>query len=188
MDIKLTTGRTIQILEKESVFQALKRNGIYLVASCGGKGICGKCRVKLLEGKSRIISTGKLEPREVEAGITLACQTFLEGNIFIDIPKESKLTLGDKIALSRSGDLIELLNSLGAEISPIVRLITLNIPPPSIQDNISDLERLRRSLEEKDIIGNKLRDTSRIISSPSFLVCRPSLERDLASISSPVSL
>jgi len=153
MDIKLTTGRTLQVVEKESILQALKRNGIYLVASCGGKGICGKCRVRLLEGKNRIVSAGKLEPREVEAGITLACQTFPEGDTFIDIPKESKLIIGDKIALSKSGDLIELLHSLGAEISPIVRQITLNLPPPSIQDNISDLERLKRSLEERDLIG-----------------------------------
>jgi uncharacterized 2Fe-2S/4Fe-4S cluster protein (DUF4445 family) len=153
MNITLASGKTIQILEKESVFQALKRNGIYLVASCGGKGICGKCRIKLLEGKSRIISTGKLEPSEIEAGITLACQTFLEGDIFIDIPKESTLILGDKIALSKSGDLLELMHFLGAEISPIVRQITLSLPPPSIEDNISDLERLKRSLEERDIIG-----------------------------------
>src|SRR3989304_1948425 len=156
MEIKLTTGKTIPVLEKENLLHALKRNGIYLVASCGGKGICGKCRVRLLEGKNRIVSAGKLEPREVEAGITLACQTFPEGDTFIDIPKESKLIIGDKIALSKSGNLIELLHSLGAEISPIVRQITLNLPPPSIQDNISDLERLKRSLEERDLLGMRL--------------------------------
>jgi uncharacterized 2Fe-2S/4Fe-4S cluster protein (DUF4445 family) len=153
VDIILSTGRTVQVLEKESVLQALKRNNIYLVASCGGKGICGKCRIRLIEGKIRIVSTGKLEPREVDAGITLACQTFIEGDTFIDIPKESKLILGDKIALSKSGDLLELLHSLGAEISPIVRQINLSLPPPSIEDNISDLERLKRSLEERDLIG-----------------------------------
>jgi uncharacterized 2Fe-2S/4Fe-4S cluster protein (DUF4445 family) len=153
MEIKLTTGKTIPALEKESLLQALKRNGIYLVSSCGGKGICGKCRVRLLEGKSRSISTSKLDPGEIEAGITLACRTFPQGDILIDIPKESELILGDKIALSKSGDLLELLMSLGAEISPVVRQISLTLPPPSIQDNISDLERLRRSLEEKDIMG-----------------------------------
>jgi uncharacterized 2Fe-2S/4Fe-4S cluster protein (DUF4445 family) len=153
MEIKLTTGKTIPALEKESLLQALKRNGIYLVSSCGGKGICGKCRVRLLEGKSRSISTSKLDPGEIEAGITLACRTFPQGDILIDIPKESELILGDKIALSKSGDLLELLMFLGAEISPVVRQISLTLPPPSIQDNISDLERLRRSLEEKDITG-----------------------------------
>ena len=153
MDIKLTTGRTLNIAEDESLLQALKRHGIYLVASCGGKGICSKCRVRLLEGKIRIVSTGKLEPGEVKAGLTLACQTFPEKDISISIPKESMLLIGDKIALSKSGDLFELLKSLGAEISPIVRQITLNLPHPTIQDNISDLERLRRSLEERDLIG-----------------------------------
>ncbi len=153
MDIKLTTGKTFPISEEESLLQALKRQGVYLVASCGGKGICGKCRVRILEGKSRITSTGKLVPQEIKAGISLACQTFPEEDIFIDIPKESKLIIGDKIALSKSGNLSELLKSLGAEISPIVRRITLNLPPPTIQDNISDLERLRKSLEERDITG-----------------------------------
>ena len=153
MDIKLTTGRTLNIAEDESLLQALKRHGIYLVASCGGIGICSKCRVRLLEGKIRIVSTGKLEPGEVKIGLTLACQTFPEEDISISIPKESMLLIGDKIALSKSGDLPELLKSLGAEISPIVRQITLNLPHPTIQDNISDLERLRRSLEERDLIG-----------------------------------
>src|SRR4030043_1327487 len=153
MDIKLTTGITLQTSKGENLLQALKKNGIYLVSSCGGKGICGKCRVRILEGKSRIASTGKLEPRDIKAGITLACQTFPQGNIFIDIPKESKLVIGDRIALSKSGDLFELIKFLEASISPMVRQITLTLTPPTIEDNISDLERLRRSLEEKDMIG-----------------------------------
>jgi uncharacterized 2Fe-2S/4Fe-4S cluster protein (DUF4445 family) len=153
MDIKLTTGKILHASEDESLLQALKRHGVYLVSSCGGKGICGKCRVSLLEGKARIASTGKLKPDEIKLGFTLACQTFPEEDIFISIPKESMLLIGDKIALSKSGDLFELLKSLGAEISPIVRQITLDLPHPTIQDNISDLERLRRSLEERDLIG-----------------------------------
>lgn len=124
MNIKLTTGKIFPVLGDESLLQALKRNGIYLISSCGGKGICGKCRVRLVEGKSRIISTSKLDPREIKTGITLACQTFPEGDIFIDIPKESELILGDKIAISKSGDLLELLKSLGTGISPVVRQIS----------------------------------------------------------------
>jgi len=153
MNITLTTGKILPVSGGESLLQALKRHGTYLVASCGGKGVCGKCRVRLIEGKGRILSTGKLEPREIDRGIVLACQTFPETDIFIDIPKESLLVTGDKIALSKSGDLLELLKSTGAEISPMVRQITLNLPPPTIDDNISDLERLRRSLEEKGKIG-----------------------------------
>ncbi len=153
MYIKLPTGKTLDISKGESLLQALKRQGVYLVTSCGGKGICGKCRIKLLEGDCRVKSTGKLEPREIDSGIVLACQTFPEEDIFIDIPKESRLVVGDKIALSKSGDLLELLKSFGVEIYPLVRQITLDLPPPTINNNISDLERLRRSLEEKGLIG-----------------------------------
>jgi uncharacterized 2Fe-2S/4Fe-4S cluster protein (DUF4445 family) len=153
MYIKLPTGKTLDISKEESLLQALKRQGVYLVSSCGGKGICGKCRIKLLEGNCRVESTGKLEPREIDSGIVLACQTFPNEDIIIDIPKESRLVVGDKIALSKSGDLLELLTSFGVEIYPLVRQITLDLPPPTINDNISDLERLRRSLGEKGLIG-----------------------------------
>jgi len=153
MHIKLTTGKTLNVSEGESLLEALKRQDVYLVSSCGGKGICGKCRVRLMEGEYRIESTDKLEPREIDAGIALACQTFPSEDIIIDIPKESILVIGDRIALSKSGDLLELLNSFGVEIYPLVRQITLDLPTPTISDNISDLERLKRALEEKGLIG-----------------------------------
>jgi uncharacterized 2Fe-2S/4Fe-4S cluster protein (DUF4445 family) len=153
MYVKLITGKSLNISEGESLLKSLKRHGIYLVSSCGGKGICGKCRVRLLEGKWKTKSTGKLSPAEIKSGISLACQTFPEKNITIDIPKESILVVGDKIALSKSEDLLELLRSFNVEITPIVRQINLDIPSPTIDDNISDLERLKRSLEEKHLIG-----------------------------------
>lgn len=153
MDIKLTTGITLQTSKGDNILKALKKNGIYLVSSCGGKGICGKCRIRILRGNAKIVSTGKLKPSEINSGITLACQTFPEENILIEIPKESMLVIGEKIALSKSGDLLDLIKSLDASISPMVRQITIALPPPSIEDNTSDLERLKKSLEEKELIG-----------------------------------
>ena len=153
MYIKLTSGKTLEISEGESLLQALKRQGVYLVSSCGGKGICGKCRIRLIKGKWNTKSTGKLDPRDIESGISLACQTFPQTEITIDIPKESRLVVGDKIALSKSGDLLELLRSFEVDIFPLVRNIVLELSPPTIDDNISDLERLKRSLEEKELLG-----------------------------------
>ena len=153
MYIRLTTGKILDISEGESLLQTLKRQGVYLVASCGGKGICGKCRVRLLEGKCRIESTGKLELHEIDSGITLACQTFPEEDIILDIPKESRLVVGDVIEISRAQDLFELFQSLDTEISPLVRWIPLDISPPTIQNNMSDLELLKRAAEEKGLKG-----------------------------------
>jgi uncharacterized 2Fe-2S/4Fe-4S cluster protein (DUF4445 family) len=153
MFIRLTTGKILDISGGESLLQTLKRHGVYLVTSCGGKGICGKCRVRLLEGKCRIESTGKLEPRDIDSGITLACQTFPEEDVTLDIPKGSRLVVGDVVEISRVRDLFELFQSLNIEISPLVRWIPIDISPPTIQNNISDLEQLKSVLEEKGLEG-----------------------------------
>jgi uncharacterized 2Fe-2S/4Fe-4S cluster protein (DUF4445 family) len=153
MDIRLATGKTLDTLAGENLLQALKRQGVYLIASCGGKGICGKCRVRILEGEYRTESTTKLRPDEITSGIVLACRTFPETDIVIDIPKESRLVVGDIIEISKSKDLFELFRSLDGEISPIVQWVLLDVPPPSLDNNLGDLERLRKAIEEKGLNG-----------------------------------
>lgn len=151
MKLKLTSGKTLAVAEGEDIYHALKRQGVYLVASCGGKGICGKCRVMIVEGSHDVIAYGKLEQKEKDSGIVLACQTIPKEDLLIEIPKESRLVVGDKIALAKSRDLFELLESFSVEIAPIVKVLRIKMPPPTIHDNISDHDRLKRSLEEKGL-------------------------------------
>jgi uncharacterized 2Fe-2S/4Fe-4S cluster protein (DUF4445 family) len=151
MELRLTSDEFIKLKEKEDIYSALKRSGIYLVASCGGKGTCGKCKVKIVEGDCDVISYGKLTQKEREADIVLACQAVPKGDILIEIPKESRLVVGDKIAIARTKDLVEYLKSFGVDINPAVKRLYIELPPPTISDNISDLERLKRSLNEKGL-------------------------------------
>jgi uncharacterized 2Fe-2S/4Fe-4S cluster protein (DUF4445 family) len=102
MKIKLTSGQTIDASGKTSIFDALKANGIYLVASCGGKGVCGKCRVRRIEGKNRIESKGNLREKDIAEHFVLACQTFPLEDMLIEVPDQSRLVIGDKIAVSKS--------------------------------------------------------------------------------------
>jgi uncharacterized 2Fe-2S/4Fe-4S cluster protein (DUF4445 family) len=151
MLIRLTTGDTLDIRKGESLLNALKRQGVFLVASCGGKGTCGKCRIKILEGSYRSVSTGKLQPDEIASNTVLACQTFADEDISVDIPKESRLVIGDVIEISRSKDLYELFQSLEGKISLLLKIASLDIPAPTLDNNMSDLERLKTSLEESGI-------------------------------------
>ncbi|TAL22145.1 MAG: DUF4445 domain-containing protein [Nitrospirae bacterium] len=159
MNIKLTSGKSISSSKGESILNALKRHEIFLLSSCGGKGTCGKCRVKILSGKYKTEITGKLTQSDREKGIVLACQTFPEEDITVEIPEGSKLVVGDKIALAKSKDLNELLKSLNAEITPIVKRLDIKLPPPTIEDYISDLERLKRDLELKGFTGMRFSQT-----------------------------
>ena len=125
---------------------------MYLV-SLGGKGTCGKCKVRILEGGFRTLSTAKLQPGEIDKGMVLACQTRADEDITVDIPKESKLVVGDVIEIARSQDLFGLFISSDGKISPIVRWIELDLPLPTLDNNISDLERLKNAVFETGVKG-----------------------------------
>ena len=56
------------------VVDAAERAGIELPYSCRG-GMCCTCRAKIVEGKARMETNYSLEPWEIEAGFTLACQS-----------------------------------------------------------------------------------------------------------------
>jgi len=58
----------------ETVLAAAKRAGLDLPYSCAG-GMCCTCRCKMIEGSGEMIQNYSLEPWELEAGFTLACQT-----------------------------------------------------------------------------------------------------------------
>ncbi|HTZ17634.1 MAG TPA: ASKHA domain-containing protein [Dissulfurispiraceae bacterium] len=146
MQLRLTSGEVIALKKSDSIFTALKDAGIYLVASCGAKGICGKCKVRVIEGDVEEDTHGTLNANERKSGLVLACQTFPLGDILVSIPKESRLIVGDQIAVSKTKNLIQYLRSYGVDIDPFVKTISLNLPVPNASDSISDLERLRRSL------------------------------------------
>ncbi len=151
MELKLTSGETIALKKDDNIFTALKDAGIYLVASCGAKGICGKCKVRVIEGDFEADGYGKLTADEKKSGLVLACQTFPLNDLLIAIPKESRLIVGDQIAVSRTKDLVRYLKSYGTDIDPFVKNISLDLPAPNINDSIGDLERLKRAIAERGI-------------------------------------
>lgn len=153
MNLQLLSGESFSISPGQTILDALKKAEYYLVASCGGKGTCGKCRVRIVDGRFEAKGFGKLTLEERNKGYVLACQTVALSDLVIEIPEDSKLTVGDKIAIAKGVDLFNLLISLGGEISPLVRYVDLDLPPPTITDNIGDLERLKRALKEKGIEG-----------------------------------
>jgi uncharacterized 2Fe-2S/4Fe-4S cluster protein (DUF4445 family) len=41
----------VEVADGETILQAARRSKIRIVASCGGQGVCGSCRVKILSGQ-----------------------------------------------------------------------------------------------------------------------------------------
>lgn len=47
----LPANRTIRVKAGSSLIKAARKAGLHINASCGGAGVCGKCRVLLEEGE-----------------------------------------------------------------------------------------------------------------------------------------
>jgi len=151
MNIALTSGKNISAKPGTSILESLKQAGIYLTSSCGGKGTCGKCKIIIKSGQAEFKSRIKLSKEEIGNGYAIACQSYPTEDIVIDIPKESILTVEGKVATGKSMDLQKLLTATGTDINPLTERRVMQLPPPSLDDNISDLERLKRELSSTSL-------------------------------------
>ena len=73
-----------------SLLDALTRQKVFIPSACGGRGSCGYCKVKVLDGAGPLLPTEEpyLEKEEKEQGIRLSCQVKVRNDLGIEIPKE----------------------------------------------------------------------------------------------------
>jgi uncharacterized 2Fe-2S/4Fe-4S cluster protein (DUF4445 family) len=129
--------------------------GIHINASCGGEGVCGKCRIVQEGGKLENGITERLSPEDVAKGYRLACLSEVVEDVTVIVPVESTVDTDflnvqaapRSTAAAQHMD-IESLKEQGLFINPVKKTL-LDIPPPTKDDNLSDVGRLVRSLKEK---------------------------------------
>ena len=56
---------------------------------CGGDGICGRCKMIVKEGEVSGDVSPKLTREEIRKGFVLACMTYVQSDVTIEIPKET---------------------------------------------------------------------------------------------------
>ncbi|HLB24812.1 MAG TPA: ASKHA domain-containing protein, partial [Nitrospirota bacterium] len=86
--------------------------------------------------------------KDLAQGVRLACMTYPESDLVVEIPLGSQMRRGAKIAAgSKLGELQKSVQkTCEGEFRPVTRKIFLKLPPPDLDDNISDVERLKREL------------------------------------------
>jgi uncharacterized 2Fe-2S/4Fe-4S cluster protein (DUF4445 family) len=124
--------------------------GVHINASCGGRGVCGKCRVRMAEGSLGSSIHPSISEGDHTMGFRLACASSVTGDAVIEIPLESQV---DRSVLRRSTIMSDvdagaidggLLREYGRE--PLVERHKLDLPRPDLQDNVSDAARITREL------------------------------------------
>ena len=68
----------------ETLLDVARRAGVPLGNSCGGVGVCGRCRVRVLSGAENISPATSIETRFSKGfaeGERMACQAVVEGEV-----------------------------------------------------------------------------------------------------------
>jgi uncharacterized 2Fe-2S/4Fe-4S cluster protein (DUF4445 family) len=142
---------TIEMEHNGNLFKASKAAGVYVLSSCGGKGNCGKCKVVVKRGT---VEPGKsrsyLSTEEAERGYVLACHSHVLSDLTVEVPPESRMQAKHKIATGANTEaLFKLLREAGGCLDSRIIRIYMQLTPPTLDDNIADVERIRRALDER---------------------------------------
>ena len=85
-------GINVEVDKGTNLLDAANAAGITLKSSCGGQGTCGRCCVKVLEGKVDG-GNGNMSKSQREEGYILACTATVEdGDVTVDFPESSRLS------------------------------------------------------------------------------------------------
>ncbi len=79
---------TYEVRAGQKLLFALADHGIHLPAACGGKGSCGKCRVRLVQGGGAPspIEANHIAPGDAAEGMRLACMVPVNASLVVEIP------------------------------------------------------------------------------------------------------
>ena len=145
----------ITVEEGTNLLEAAITAGVHIHASCGGSGVCGTCRVLIKAGEVASTKTGKLSEEEYEQGLRQACQSRIITDLTVYVPVESRL---EKATLSRESKRVSETLATGWGFKPPLSKFFVELPPPILEDNISDLSRLLRGLKQRYNLSNMSMD------------------------------
>jgi len=142
-----------------TVLSAALSAHIPLTSNCGGEGVCGKCRVAVKAGRVEVAGRAKGGTPAGAPGTVLACQALVMSDLNVEIPAEARLDVhaqaGEELDLRGTGlfESIEEAATLegrppqpSAQLAPVVTKVYLDLPPPDLNDRVSDFERVCRGV------------------------------------------
>lgn len=135
-------GLEIEVFEGSTLMEAMNQGGINADFPCGGKGRCGKCRVRILKGIEQPTNSELelLSAKELEEGIRLACLTKVHNDLSFELPERRKL---EHNILISSGD-------RSCQIEPHLKKVHIDVDRPTFNDQRSDWHRVKDGLVRQD--------------------------------------
>jgi uncharacterized 2Fe-2S/4Fe-4S cluster protein (DUF4445 family) len=143
--------RTTRVPPGTTLFSAAHWIGLPIDSTCGGRGTCGKCKVRVVEGlteaagraQGALLETSsadhrQLRPQEIADGWRLSCQAHVHQDMTVEVPQLLRVPKAATMGLGRL-----------VILDPNVRKVYFELAEPSLHDQRSDLARLRDALTEE---------------------------------------
>jgi len=137
--------KSVEVEEGTTIADAARAAEVFINNLCGGEGVCGGCKVQVTAGETEAEeqARGLLSEEQIESGYLLACQTEVHGDLEITVPPESRME--DAQIMTGEAET----SARDEDDKPLVRKIFLELPVPTLEDNIADIERVSRELRRK---------------------------------------
>jgi uncharacterized 2Fe-2S/4Fe-4S cluster protein (DUF4445 family) len=149
------SGRRGEVERGTTVLEAGRRLGVDIDSVCGGRAICGRCRVVVTEGElakhgihSRVSHLSPISDTEqaydrrrgLPVGQRLGCQARIESDVAIDVPESSQV---HKQVVRKADEALDI------QVDPVVHAYYVEVERPDMQDPRGDLERLREAIDRE---------------------------------------
>jgi uncharacterized 2Fe-2S/4Fe-4S cluster protein (DUF4445 family) len=148
-------NKSVTAEDGDNLLRVAIEAGVHVNASCGGEGICGKCRVIIEEGTVEGGITEKLSDDDIQKGYRQACLSNIKSDLAVRIPVESAIdasVLNMPLSPRKTARIKEInleeLKEKGLFVPPVEKKY-LELPEPTVQDNLPDVSRLVSYLKAK---------------------------------------
>lgn len=142
--------------EGERLLEVAQKSNVAIDAPCSGNASCGKCRVKLIDGELDSKKTRHISEEEYAEGWRLACVSTVCSDVTVEVPDiASAYQSRMKVADLSSKEEIELFERIknqveeaGLELKNSMRIVSVSMNEPTLDDTMPDNERLSWALED----------------------------------------
>jgi uncharacterized 2Fe-2S/4Fe-4S cluster protein (DUF4445 family) len=142
------------------LLQAARTLGVDVDSVCGGRALCGRCQVLVMEGdfskhgvNSRAANLSPLSDAEQQfarrrplpEGHRLSCSARIEGDLVVDVPPGSQV---HRQVVRKAAD------TRVITLDPVVHLHYVEVKQPDMHDPSGDLQRLMKALQAEWDLNN----------------------------------
>ncbi|MFC1726753.1 ASKHA domain-containing protein [candidate division KSB1 bacterium] len=142
----------VKVKKGTTILEAAGKAGLAINTECGGTGVCGKCKVKILKGHFKKHKHIELSVDEIDENIQLACLCKITGDMEVEIksvpePLIKAAVRKEKVHLQKK--FVKDYLPYTFNFQPIVQRLDLNIDKPTLDNNASDFDRVISELKRK---------------------------------------